>query len=44
MNISTRYMTFYIDNHKIQVWVEIQNNEYILYWRSDGEYVLREVE
>ena len=34
MNISTKYMVFYTNNHKIQVWLEVR----------DGEYILKEVE
>jgi len=29
-NISTPFMEFFTNNHKIQVWLEVQNNEYLL--------------
>jgi len=34
MNITTQYMEFFTNDHKIVVWLEVR----------DGEYVLKEVE
>lgn len=34
MSISTKYMEFFTDDHKIAVWLEVR----------DGEYVLKEVD
>jgi len=35
MNISMSFIEFFVDNARIAVWLEVQNNEYILYEVSD---------
>jgi len=36
MNITTPYMELFVNNHKIQVWLEVRDGEYILKEVSDG--------
>lgn len=36
MNISTEFMEFFTNNHKIQVWLEVRDGEYVLKEAIDG--------